>query len=212
MKTDAPGQRFQGKGIYSAHRRAEKILERCRSFKKNGLIGSDIPLEKKRGLLTFVWVYKVSLKIIMLNYQTSGDLPAPFLACPKKGGAKEGHPVTILIRLARSSSVHFRNSGFALRQSEMFNPRTRSHDGNVRKGRRSRALTEYYPHKTRKIQKKKAFTCHGEGFLCVRACGERDYFFIASATLPTILADGLSVMSPIFFHWAGQASTGFAAR
>jgi hypothetical protein len=30
-------------------------------------------------------------------------LPATFLACPKKGGAKEGHPATILIRLARSS-------------------------------------------------------------------------------------------------------------
>ena len=48
-------------------------------------------------LLTFVWVYKVSLKIIMLHYQTSGDLPAPFLACPKKGGAKEGHRLTILL-------------------------------------------------------------------------------------------------------------------
>ena len=71
------------------------------------------------------------------------QLPATFLACPKKGGAKEGHPATILIRLARLSSVHFRNSGFALRQSEMFNPRTRSHDGNVRMGRRSTALEAF---------------------------------------------------------------------
>jgi hypothetical protein len=80
----------------------------------------------------------------MQNYQASDDLPATFLACPKKGGAKEGHPATILIRHARSSSVHFRNSGFALRQSEMLNPRTQSHDGNVRMG-------GGYPHKTRKI-------------------------------------------------------------
>src|SRR5512139_2053800 len=54
----------------------------------------------------------------MLNYQASDELPATFLACPKKGGAKEGHPATILIRPARSSSVHFRNSGFALRHSQ----------------------------------------------------------------------------------------------
>jgi hypothetical protein len=63
-----------------------------------------------------------------------------FLACPKKGDAKEGHPAIILIRHARSSSVHFRNSPFeqvkhsGLEQSEMFNPRTRSPAGNVRKG------------------------------------------------------------------------------
>ena len=47
------------------------------------------------------------------------------------------------LRHAQSSSVHFRNSGFALRQSEMFNPRTRSHDGNVRMGRRSTALEAF---------------------------------------------------------------------
>ena len=29
---------------------------------------------------------------MMLNYQASDDLPATFLACPKKGGAKEGPP------------------------------------------------------------------------------------------------------------------------
>jgi len=28
----------------------------------------------------------------MLNYHASGDFFATFLACPKKGGAKEGHP------------------------------------------------------------------------------------------------------------------------
>jgi hypothetical protein len=81
--------------------------------------------------------------LLMQNYQASVELPATFLACPKKGGAKERHPATILIRPARSSSLHFRNSGFALRQSEMFNPRTRSHDGNVRMGRRSTALPAF---------------------------------------------------------------------
>jgi len=86
------------------------------------------------GLLTFVWVSKAYLKNIMLNYQASKELSATFLACPKKGGAKEGHPAAILVRHARSSSAHFRNSGFALRQSEMFNPLTRSHDGNDRMG------------------------------------------------------------------------------
>src|SRR5512136_736834 len=79
----------------------------------------------------------------MLNYQAADELPATFLACPKKGGAKEGHPATILIRPAWSPSVHFRNSGFALRQSEMFNPRTRSHDGNVRMGRRATAFNAF---------------------------------------------------------------------
>jgi hypothetical protein len=109
------------------------------------------------GLLTFVWVCKASLKIIMPNYQASDEFPATFLACPKKGDTKEGHPAIILIRHARSTSVHFRNSGFALRQSEMFNPRmaciracthkhwpqARSHDGNVRMGRRSTALRAF---------------------------------------------------------------------
>jgi len=100
------------------------------------------------GLLAFVWVCKESLKFIMLNYQASDYPPATLLACPKKGGAQEGHPATILIRPARSSSVHFRNSPFeqvkhsGLRQSEMFNPRTRSHDGNVRMGWTSKAFTQ----------------------------------------------------------------------
>jgi len=49
----------------------------------------------------------------------------------------------LIIRNARSSSVHFRNSGFALRQSEMFNPRTRSYDGNVRMGWKSTALRAF---------------------------------------------------------------------
>jgi hypothetical protein len=76
----------------------------------------------------------------MLNYKASDYLPATFLVCPKKGGAQEGHPAAILIRHARSSSVHFRNSPFeqvklsGLGQSEMFNPRTRSHVGNGRMG------------------------------------------------------------------------------
>ena len=101
------------------------------------------------GLLAIVWVCNVSLKIIMLNYHASDNLPATLLACPKKGGAQEGHPATILIRPARSSSVHFRNSPFeqvkhsGLRQSEMFNPRTRSHDGNVRMGWKSTALRAF---------------------------------------------------------------------
>ena len=50
-------------------------------------------------------------------------------------------PATILIRHARSYSVHFRNSPFeqvkhyGLGQSEMFNPRTWSHVGNGRMGK-----------------------------------------------------------------------------
>ena len=83
--------------------------------------------------------FRVGMQSVVKDYYAELSslrrLPATFLACPKKGGAKEGHPATILIRLARSSSVHFRNSGFALRQSEMFNPRTRSHDGSVRMGK-----------------------------------------------------------------------------
>ena len=75
---------------------------------------------------------------------SSAPRPVCHLSCvPKKGGAKEGHPAIILIRPARSSSVHFRNSGFALRQSEMLNPRTRSHDGNVRMGWKSTTLRAF---------------------------------------------------------------------
>jgi hypothetical protein len=39
------------------------------------------------GLLIVVWVLQSVFEIIMLNYQASDDLPATFLACPKKGGA-----------------------------------------------------------------------------------------------------------------------------
>ena len=100
----------------------------------------NLLISNKKGLLTFVWALQRVFKI-MLNYQASYDLSATFLACPKKGGAKEGHPATNLIRHARSYSVHFRNSPFeqvkhyGLGQSEMFNPRTRSHDGSVRMGK-----------------------------------------------------------------------------
>jgi hypothetical protein len=63
----------------------------------NGLCDGDGSGFLKRGLLTFVWVLQSVFKIIMLNYQASDDLPATFLACPKKGGAKEGHRLTILL-------------------------------------------------------------------------------------------------------------------
>ncbi len=44
-----------------------------------------------------------------------------FLACPKKGDAKEeGPPATILVRHARSSSGHFGNSPFRLRHPKCF--------------------------------------------------------------------------------------------
>ena len=69
----------------------------------------------------------------------------PFLFARRKVAPKKCAPATILIRHARSSSVHFRNSGFALRQSEMFNPRTRSPDGNVRMGEESNGLKSFYP-------------------------------------------------------------------
>jgi hypothetical protein len=59
---------------------------------------------------------------------------ATFLACPKKGGPKEGHPAPILFRQARSSSGHFGNLPFGLRTSKMLFPWTRSPDGNVRMG------------------------------------------------------------------------------
>jgi len=104
--------------------------------------------------------FRVGIQSVFKDYYAAlSDLrrPASPLSCmPEERWRQRRAPVDhLIIRNARSSSVHFRNSGFALRQSEMFNPRTRSHDGNVRKGRRSRALTEYYPHKTRKIRKNK---------------------------------------------------------
>jgi hypothetical protein len=63
------------------------------------------------------------------------QLFATFLDRPKKGGPKKGARRPFLIRPARSSSVHFRNSPFeqvkrsGLGQSEMLDPRTWSQPG-----------------------------------------------------------------------------------
>ncbi len=77
--------------------------------------------------------------IISIEARPQAIFFPPFLLARRKVAPKKGAPANILIRPARSSSVHFRNSGFALKQAEMFNPRTRSHDGNVRMGSRSTA-------------------------------------------------------------------------
>src|ERR1700690_1122305 len=49
----------------------------------------------------------------------------PFLACPRKVTQRRA-PGENSLRHARSSSVHFGNSPFGLRQSEMLHPRTLS--------------------------------------------------------------------------------------
>jgi hypothetical protein len=63
------------------------------------------------------------------------------LSCvPKKGDPKKGTPAPLLVRSARSPSVHFSNSSFeqlkhsGLGQAEMFNPQAWSRPGKGRMG------------------------------------------------------------------------------